>query len=437
MALGNKTYYGNITNNGEKNFSVYDYGNLPEWVRIVEMIYLLVIMVLGVPGNGLLILVQSKNRNKSSTDYLVLTMAVLELLCSAFSTTLNICRNSVIIWRLVASDWLCKGYILITYQVSLASNYLLTALAIDRYIKTSSPWNSSYRIEHAKIICVSVVILTIVLSAPTLTAYSLDEDLNCGHNSTLMRTYQKILVIVSILMLVLTLVSYLKVGIAIRKRHVKRMNKKLVSMNISEGNLSRRSVPRFFKSKWPKRWKTTPISGASFECPKETNTNVKLAYTTDETSGNASLFCIANAYQNNIASVTSNNVDSSKEGDNIDDLKPGTNAPSQSDSSAYTLPQSSTITSGQTASTLILKKLKNDERLVNRTTRTLFLITFIYVLTFVLQWLLVLPADSVMGKITRYFSSTIGLINCITNPLFIFGMHSKFRTDVQKVLFGR
>lgn len=64
--------YKNASTSDDFNFSIYEITNLPEWVRITQMVYLLVVMVIGVPGNGLLILVHAKISNKTSTDVLFL-----------------------------------------------------------------------------------------------------------------------------------------------------------------------------------------------------------------------------------------------------------------------------------------------------------------------------------------------------------------------------
>lgn len=372
MSMDNESILSNTSYGNDFNFSVYGIKNLPEWARITQIVYLAIVMVIGVPGNGLLILVQAKNRNKSSTDCSVLTMAILELICSAFSTTLNMFRNSATVWKQMASDGLCKGLVFIAFVIGFASLCLLANIAIDRYIKTCCPLSITYSVRRAKIICVWIVIINSVLSSPTLATFELDQTLNCNHNSSFMSTYQRILAIVSIFIIVSILISYIKVVLAIRKRYAQRMNTKLGVINVSHGASS--SISRYLKFKWPKRPKTFPADeGNQKNMPTESKINAGIR----------------------------------------------------------------TTTSSQPASMAILVKLRNDERLVNKTTRTVFFITFTYVLLFLFQWILILPDDSLWGAISWYFASTVRLLNCITNPLFIFGFHSKFRREVQIFVFGR
>lgn len=56
---------------------------VPKWAEIVVLIYMSMVTVFGIPGNGIILIVQGKIRDKSSTDILVTTMAVFELLCSS------------------------------------------------------------------------------------------------------------------------------------------------------------------------------------------------------------------------------------------------------------------------------------------------------------------------------------------------------------------
>lgn len=67
-----------IANDKEYNLYIYDTLAVPQWTKWTVMTYLLFVMVIGVTGNGLLILMQTKNKTNSNTEYLMFAMTVVE-----------------------------------------------------------------------------------------------------------------------------------------------------------------------------------------------------------------------------------------------------------------------------------------------------------------------------------------------------------------------
>lgn len=393
-------------------FNLYDFSQVPYWARMTVLVYLTFVLVIGTTGNGLLIMVEIKNKTKSTTDFFILTMAVHELLCSVVTSPLNILRNTSSVWPYLASPTYCKILAFVSFNLGLSSVLLLAVISVDRYVKTCQPLDlaQTFTTKHAKIICIAITVTGIVLAIPTLPTYSTDKLMNCEHKKEFldfMQRYKTALVIITLLGFIVMSFSYIKVG------HVVRKSYRLHRSTLIVANSTKTAYPRFLNRilYMFRRRKIKPTCG----CYKPRDGSLRTVDCTPSTSAKPIY-----ASGSQPAGLTAQNSDSDQA---ICACKCTLNRVSS--------------TSSQPALPSAIQKRFKEESLINRTTRILFLITFVYFITFCLQWLTVLSGYSLFGLVARFFSLTVNMINCITNPLFIFSMNTKYRYQAFKLIYSR
>lgn len=419
MMESNSSFDGDLTET-DVNYVTYDLTQLPKWARHLQLAYLVFIMVCGATGNSLLLVVEQRKNNKSSTDYFILTMAVMELFCSLTTTTLNMLRSDIY----TMSSALCKVLVFVSYQMNFSEVLLLASIAVDRYIKTCKPLIMSFTVRKAKVICALITFSSLLVSTPSLVTYNLDINFDCGHRHPLMRLFQRILIAVFTVILGLVLIAYIKVALAIRRRHNQYVDRHLHGINVLKGTPSRmntlQSWKLFKKQTW--RRKTAPAEN-------HTQTMIPTKSTNSQPT--------SVSFSNNHHRVHDLNPERSKSPEL--NLKLDTYMTSgQSKLNSQDNSGNSVRALGlQVENNQVLNNLRQEEQRVNRITRTLFLITFIYIMTLFLQTMLVVPSETVLGVVIKYFSQTINLTNCCINPLLIFGMHSRYRDEVKKLLICR
>ena len=160
--------------NSTEEIAGVNWTKMPAWVRYVEISYLSVIMLIGIPGNSLIICVQSRNRDKTSTDYFIGAMAVCELLCSSANASLRIIMNTKI-WIHIASHMFCRFDLNLIYITTFTSSYLLAAIAVDRYFKTCKPLSNVYNVKTSKLICLVVVFVGFLTGISGYFVFEVDE----------------------------------------------------------------------------------------------------------------------------------------------------------------------------------------------------------------------------------------------------------------------
>lgn len=108
---------------------------IPRSCQIILVVYLSITCVLAIFGNCLILMVEIKNRFKTSTDWLVCFMAVNDILLATFCIPMYVIMHMGY-WAEIASDVLCKFHFYINEVTMFSSALLLGTVAIDRYFKT-------------------------------------------------------------------------------------------------------------------------------------------------------------------------------------------------------------------------------------------------------------------------------------------------------------
>ena len=136
------------------------------WPAIV---YTFLLMLIGTPGNGVVLYIYYFKWKKSSSRMFILFLAVLDMLNCV--TTLPI---EIIIMRYtVVFDipWICKISRFSTFFLNTASAAILVAIATDRFKRICRPWSNQFSASVSRNICIGCILVACVLTWPVLVFY--------------------------------------------------------------------------------------------------------------------------------------------------------------------------------------------------------------------------------------------------------------------------
>ncbi|XP_060586759.1 atypical chemokine receptor 4-like [Ruditapes philippinarum] len=361
------------------------YADIPDWANISGIIFMTLVTIAGIAGNSLIIVVQLKTRDKTSTDFLVLAMAAFELYCSGINNSLSVLRSFRIIWTSIVSSSVCCFETFSIYLTSISTTFLLTATALDRYIQTCKPLNSYYSKSNAKWICLTLVVSSVILSAPSIGIITADmESLDCVRNMeniVLATIFDLFLSAAFLAMFVIVVVCYSKVTIMLRRR---RRQKEMVTNTCTSGTypLAVRQQLKIPRNK---------------VCPTSTQETLENCPSTDV-------------------------------------MEDDTNNAHELHSQEVSQVSAASQTTGQAA----IRKNRSERKILNRTTLIMFLITTIYILTWLIHFIVVwiVPPMTSSGRAVLHLVAGLYRINCMTNAIFYITMSSRFRQNAKK-LFRR
>lgn len=380
------------------------------WAQIFEVSYLSTVAAIGTPGNTLILLVQKRNREKSSTDYLVTAMAFHELLCSSINAAIKLFMHTGRIWQSFASDTFCRIHYFTMFANTLSSTYLLGAIAVDRYIKTCKPTCSYYTTTTSKCVCIGLSVVAFMLSITTLVTYHLTDNFICAIAKDLnyIQYNNNIFVLSSIgIVGVIFVACYTSIALTLRKRV---RNRKRVLVNQQEPSTSQTTSQRS-ASIWLAKLRRKKTSIEPQSSPSQMNAKSMSEHPIPENGTLEAEF--ENREKNhkipNTRKVSNNRSDSHQNKTSRDNQQ----------------------------ETQIRKPNHNIamvERTVSRTTLIMFLISVIFVVVWTLVSLSALSNDTLLGYVIGRYSNTIFMINCITNPAVFFCMSSKYRSVAKSIL---
>ena len=372
-----------------------DWTNIPPWVRHVEDFYLFVIMLIGIPGNSLIICIQSRNRHKSTTDYFIGAMAVYELVCCSLNASLKIIMNSKI-WIYIASHTLCRFHFNLVFITTFTSAYFLAGIAVDRYFKTCKPLSNFNKVRTCKPICVAVVFVGFLTGISSYFVFEVDEHVECNVAKKYMKlqyVWNSCILSSTVAIFLVFIFTYVNIVITLRKRV--RARKRARSITIGKSTTQQNRTTLSYILKKMKRNKVEPASVST----KTVATSSRIKYPSNDRAHAESL--------NHETSCSTW-------------CRVPKNRPTQLRTALVTNLSATTI-----------------EETVNRTTLMLFVLTVIYTITFSLANIFVMTADTILGPIMVKLCKSLLLINCITNPICFFCMSSKYRASAKRLLFRR
>lgn len=366
---------------------------LPKTFIRIELCFLVVISSIGLPGNTLIIILQAKNRNKTTTDYLILNMAVVELIYCSVVLPVRMLVDVPKVWKDFVSDSICQFEYFWLYTLPLGSAWFLGAIAVDRYIKTCKPLNTSYTVSTAKKECIIISAMACLMGFPSTQAYIKGESTVC----IIKTEFEEFMIGMEIVSVItinfvfgIFIFTYSKIWITLRKRKKIRQQKTLQFSN-------------------KKQFIHSITSFRSLSCIKQTQSQI----VHDATATDKSAYL--------------KTKDHAKSSSSKQDSKVKTSYHNKADVSTRTI-----------SNLYRINRKSLDDRAVNKITLIMFLLTIIYafIWTIVAGVTLTRRQGGLMGSVLDSLAHTLPMLNCICNPIFFFLMSSKFRASAKKLLIG-
>ena len=405
----------------------------PGWSSSFVVAYMCIIIVIGLPGNGLVVLILSGIRNKFSTEYYILTMAIFDFLCSGLNTPLYIVRNVPAAWGDYASHRYCQIHSTMLYMTILSSTLFLTAIAVDRYVVTCRPHGSTRSVRNKRSIYVSVTVAGVsfayAVGLGSTMSYS-PVTKGCIFLNTTGLVMAYVIAAMFVGLFITAVFCYTKISLALRQQQkiITAQRQRIVQLN--------RSME--LEAVVPKN-----TINAGQRCFPFNKTNNSVSPTTINTKVKTV----------NIASPSDQEppkaTDMQSEA-NLTRQSILTNSPSLTHHEHYappTLaePQNSLNTgrTSRTSDTRIIPFMHHSvvrpkSQTNTRITLIVFLLSTVYVLTWIINWVcnvIEIKTEFQMGLV--HIFKKLFMVNCITNPIFYVLLSSKFRERVRGMCKSR
>lgn len=393
---------------------------------VMVSVYMTILMMISVPGNILIILVQQKTRRKSSTDYYIITMAVFDLLIGSVVSPMYILRNFNNTWTAVRGMLFCRLQVLMTIMATIASTLLLGAVSVDRYMLTCrfiASMGVTLR-QRARLsgIGISVTSVAFSLFNMAIVGYDYNSD-DCEY----LEQYRVASYVVSVIMMLMFIcvfstigVCYTRVSMWLRYRHKQREARRLNTTKTvySENSHSSQTTKDLQVAK----------EKSQTDVRKETESKKK-----QESLGN--VFTVQKTH------LTIQNYGC--------DISQGEcSLKSENSASAISRSSNSNVirlsVSNKIAPEIVRRKKQEitsrEEKTLNRITLMLFLISLVYISSYIITWaasFIRIPFGTKLDETTEgllHIAQLFFLINSAVNPTIYFLMSTKFRTMVLNII---
>ena len=237
-----------------ENKTLIDELNKEETMRMIPVIiFLLVICVFGLCGNGLSLYVFKTHFKPSSSRLFFMYLSGVEIFSCAVLIPIDI--SSLFQQLMLVSGYLCVGYIfLLVFQVQVAADILIV-IALDRWRKICHPfqWQLSYTMS--KRLCIVTVLFGVIEALPSLWLYgahTVHMDVynitgeECSINDSVRETVYPVVYVIffwviTIIRITVLSVLYFKIMITV-KQHDKVIQRKINKYKAEGGSLISKSV---------------------------------------------------------------------------------------------------------------------------------------------------------------------------------------------------
>ncbi|XP_045186977.1 muscarinic acetylcholine receptor M2-like [Mercenaria mercenaria] len=137
--------------------------------KLPAIIYTSILMLIGTPGNIIVLYVYFFKWRKSTSRMFILFLTALDLINCV--TTLPMEIYIMIYSVILDKPWLCKVTRFSTYTLNSSSAAILVAIAIDRFRRICRPHGPQFSASKSKRICIGCIMLAFTLTWPALLFY--------------------------------------------------------------------------------------------------------------------------------------------------------------------------------------------------------------------------------------------------------------------------
>ncbi|KAH3897227.1 cholecystokinin receptor type A-like [Dreissena polymorpha] len=139
-------------------------------VLMPSFIYTAVLMLFGMPGNLIVVIVYKFKMAKTTSRHFIIALAVFDFINCAFGMPVEL-------WLLTNfynfdHPILCKLSRFSTFTMNNASTCVLIGIAVDRFRRVCMPLRPNMTVKHSKIMCISFAVISVILAIPALFIYN-------------------------------------------------------------------------------------------------------------------------------------------------------------------------------------------------------------------------------------------------------------------------
>ncbi|KAL3874999.1 hypothetical protein ACJMK2_037941 [Sinanodonta woodiana] len=159
--------WNNTNTNGCNNFCLYD-KQLFQY-QLLAIVYTTLLMVLGIPGNIVVLYIYILKWRKSTSRIYIIFLAVLDLVNCMTTLPMEI----FIMTYSLRFDYpvVCKLSRFSTYLMNTSSTLILVGIAVDRFKRICRPYDRLFSETTSKWICIASIITSLVTTSPFLLFY--------------------------------------------------------------------------------------------------------------------------------------------------------------------------------------------------------------------------------------------------------------------------
>ncbi|XP_070568351.1 D(2) dopamine receptor-like isoform X3 [Ptychodera flava] len=137
---------------------------------VKQVIPMVALALIGIVGNGLVLVVYGKRRRKTCPHYFIMTLAANDLFICSVILPYFVYSHTVDKFTNAAA---CKTFTY-TWFVSIGNSLLITgAIAVDRYNAICRPLNFSFTLKKAKVVVVACFLVSLILALPVFFMYGI------------------------------------------------------------------------------------------------------------------------------------------------------------------------------------------------------------------------------------------------------------------------
>ena len=140
-------------------------------IYIPSFVYTIIMMLIGCPGNILVLYVYFSKWRKSTARVFIISLALFDLVNGFITTPTEL----AFMWNIFrwTDSITCKFSRFLTFMMNNASSFTLLGIAIDRYMQICRPLHPSMNTNHAKTVVFVSVFFAIVFAWPALVIYGI------------------------------------------------------------------------------------------------------------------------------------------------------------------------------------------------------------------------------------------------------------------------
>lgn len=153
---------------------IVDQLNKEEVIRLIPMfIFLSLIAVIGIPGNGLVCYIYWFKYNMSSSRWFIFFLALVDIIVCGINVPSEI-TTSLHQYNFTNSA-VCKLTICFNLWVLVTLGFIVLVLSVDRYRKVCKPLGWQINVKKAKILSAATTVLGFLLSIPIWWIYGINQ----------------------------------------------------------------------------------------------------------------------------------------------------------------------------------------------------------------------------------------------------------------------